>query len=70
MLGLAGSAMAKLRVEWLLSAELVLDFTAMAAGLVPGLEVFVGRVNLIWGPLHPFLNHLSAFHVLRITHGP
>lgn len=47
MLGLACSAVAQLAIQWLLSAELVLDFAAVACGFVAGLEVLIGFVNLV-----------------------
>jgi hypothetical protein len=47
MLGLASGAVAQLAVQWLLSAELVLDLAAVAGGLVAGLKVLVGVVELV-----------------------
>lgn len=53
VLGLAGGAVAQLRVERLLAAQLVLDLPAMAAGLVTSLEAVVGLVDPVRGSLLP-----------------
>jgi hypothetical protein len=47
MLSLTSGAMAQLAVQWLLSAELVLNLAAVAGSLVASLEVFVGFVELV-----------------------
>ena len=47
MLSLASSAVAELAVQWLLSAELVLDLAAVAGSLVASLEVLVRIVHLV-----------------------
>ena len=47
MLCLAGCAMAQLAVQWLLSAQLVLDFAAVAGSLVASLKVLIGIVELV-----------------------
>lgn len=47
MLGLAGGAMAQLAVQWLFSAQLVLDLAAVAGSLVASLEVLIGLVKLV-----------------------
>ena len=58
MLGLTGGAMAQLRIERLLSAQLILDLAAVAAGLVPGLEAVVGVMDPVGCSLLPVLNGL------------
>lgn len=58
VLGLAGGAVAQLGVERLLSAQLVLDLAAVAAGLVSSLEILIGLVDLVWSTLLPVLNRL------------
>lgn len=58
MLGLASGAMAQLGVKRLLSAQLVLDLAAVAAGLVSSLEVLVGLVDLVGSTLLPVLDRL------------
>jgi hypothetical protein len=58
VLGLASGAMAQLRVKRLLSAQLVLDLAAVAAGLISGLEVLVGLVDLVGSTLLPILDGL------------
>jgi hypothetical protein len=47
MLGLAGGAVAQLAVQWLFSAQLVLDLAAVACSLVASLEVLIGVVELV-----------------------
>jgi hypothetical protein len=47
MLSLASGAMAELAVQWLFSAQLVLDLTAVAGSLVASLEVLIGVVELV-----------------------
>jgi hypothetical protein len=47
MLCLAGSAMAQLAVQWLLSAQLVLDLAAVAGSLVASLKVLIRLVELV-----------------------
>lgn len=53
MLGLASGAMAQLRVQWLLTRQLVLDLAAVAARLVTDLEVLVGFVDSVRRSLLP-----------------
>ena len=47
MLSLACSAMAQLAVQWLLSAQLILDLAAVAGSLVASLEVVIGIMELV-----------------------
>lgn len=47
VLRLARRAMAQLTVQWLLSAQLVLHLPAMAARLIPCLEVLVGLMHAV-----------------------
>ena len=58
VLSLASSAVTELGVKRLLSAQLVLDLAAVAAGLVSSLEVLVGLVDLVGSTLLPILNRL------------
>lgn len=58
VLSLASGAVAQLGVERLLSAQLVLDLAAVAAGLVSGLEVLIGLVDLVRCTLLPVLDWL------------
>jgi len=58
MLSLASGAVAQLGVKRLLSAQLVLDLAAVAAGLVSSLEVLVGLVDLVGSTLLPVLDGL------------
>ena len=60
MLCLAGRAMAELAIKGLFSAQLVLDFAAVAACLVTGLEVLVLLVNSVWWTLLPLRDTLGA----------
>ena len=52
---LASCAMAEFRVERRLSAELVLDLPAVAAGGVEGVEVLVRVVDFVRGAEFPFV---------------
>jgi hypothetical protein len=47
VLSLAGGAMAQLAVQWLFSAQLVLDLAAVAGSLVASLEVLIGFMDLV-----------------------
>jgi hypothetical protein len=47
MLSLASSAVAQFAVERLLSADLILDFAAVASCLVAGFEVLVGVMEAV-----------------------
>lgn len=58
MLSLASGAVAQLGVKRFLSAQLVLDLATVAAGLVSGLEVLIGLVDLVRCTLLPILNWL------------
>jgi len=58
MLSLASGAVAQLGVKRLLSAQLVLDLAAVAAGLVSSLEVLVGLMDLVGSTLLPILDGL------------
>lgn len=60
VLCLASRAMAQLAVQWLLSAELVLDFTTVASGVVAGFEVFIGLVHLVWWAELPIVQSFRA----------
>jgi hypothetical protein len=64
VLSLASSAMAQLGVKRLLSAQLVLDLAAVAAGLVSSLEVLVGLVDLVRSTLLPILDRLLGLLAL------
>lgn len=55
MENLAGSAMAKLRIKWLLSTQLILDTAAMAASFVKGLEVLVVGMDFVGSTEFPFV---------------
>lgn len=55
MLSLARRAMAQFAIQWLCSAELVLDLAAMAAGLVSSLEVLIGLMHAVWRPCLPLV---------------
>jgi hypothetical protein len=59
--------MAQLGVKRLLSAQLVLDFAAVAAGLVSSLEVLVGLVDLVGSTLLPILDRLLGLLALGFT---
>lgn len=52
---LTGSAMAVLRVQWLFTAQLVLNLATVTAGLVANFEVLLLVVNLIRWPMLPFV---------------
>ena len=52
--------MAELAIKGLFSAQLVLDFAAVAACLVTGLEVLVLLVNSVWWTLLPLRDTLGA----------
>jgi hypothetical protein len=56
--------MAQLGVKRLLSAQLVLNLAAVAAGLVSSLEVLVGLVNLVGSTLLPILDRLLGLLAL------
>lgn len=47
--------MAQLAVQWFLPTQLVLDFAAMTACLVLGVEVLVGIVNTVRGTCLPLV---------------
>lgn len=67
MLSLASGAMAQLGVKRLLSAQLVLDLAAVAAGLVSGLEALIGLVDLVGSTLLPILDRLLRLLALGFT---
>ena len=67
MLCLAGSAMAQFRRQRLGTAELILDFTAMAVGTVLGFEMFVLLVDAVWCSELPLLLLWHLVHVRLIT---
>lgn len=56
MLRLARGAMAQLAIQWLFSAQLVLDLPAVAVGLVFRVEVLVFRMDLIRGTRLPLVD--------------
>lgn len=60
MLRLASRAMAELAVQRCLSAQLILDTSAMAARLVPRLEVVIWVVDLVWCPFLPLGQSICA----------
>lgn len=71
MLRLAGRAMAQLTVQRLFSAQLILHFAAMAAGLVSRFEVVVRVMDLVRSTLLPvvlafdrsFTRGLKGIHI-------
>jgi len=50
---LASMAMAILRVQGLLPAQLILDLAAMTAALIANFEVWIGVVHAVWSPVFP-----------------
>lgn len=67
MLGLASGAVAQFAVQRLLSANLILDFAAVASRLVAGFEVLVGVVEAVRGLCLPVVE--AGRVLLRLLFG-
>lgn len=52
---LAGGAMAVFAIQRLLPAQLVLNFTAMTAGFITSVKVWVIVVDLVWCSMLPLV---------------
>lgn len=62
---LTGRAMAVLRIQRLLPTQLVADFTAMTAGLIASVKVWVVVVDIVGCPMLPFI--VLAFGVSSVA---
>lgn len=62
---LASGAMAVLRVQWLLPAQLILDLPTMAACLISHLEIRIVVMDLVWCTVFPVI--LLPMHLALIT---
>lgn len=67
MLGLASGAVAQFAVQRLLSANLILDFAAVASCLVAGFEVLIGVVEAVRGLCLPVVE--AGRVLLRLLFG-
>lgn len=59
--------MAVLRIQWLLPAQLVLDLTAMTAGFVASVKVWIVVVDLVGCSMLPFVELASSVSIIAIV---
>lgn len=59
--------MAILGIQWLITAQLVLDLAAMAAALIARLEMVLLIVYLVWGTMLPFVELSLSGAVISIV---
>lgn len=64
---LACGTMAVLRVQWLLSAQLVLDLSTVTATIVASIEVWIIVVNLVGGSMLPFIHFAAYVAIITIV---
>ena len=67
---LASGTMAELGIQWFLTAQLILDFAAMAAPFVTDLEMFGWVMNFVGCTMLPFIElSLGGAHVSILAIG-